>query len=234
MYRECYSDAKQLLAKNPAGPQFAFDEQAIFLKFDLFVKRLHKLIAMFTTIHQFSTLEQHTHIEGLDQMIKNLNNIIDDVKRKPYDLLDFSRNQFDRDFLEFNVNINDLELHLQVGGAARRGLWAAGRVGCWPSACALSIGGEGGGRGASRRMAVHVVQQACQSVPCAAGWLAGATPCAASYAYLYSYARVSAPAAACARARARAPALSQRVHSRTHTHAVAARARAAQCAVPPL
>lgn len=67
------------------------DAQAIFLKFDLFTKRLNKLIDMFTTIHQFSTLEQHTHIEGLEQMIRNLNNIIDDVKRKPYDLLDFFR-----------------------------------------------------------------------------------------------------------------------------------------------
>lgn len=67
--------------------------QAIFLKFDLFTKRLNKLIDMFTTIHQFSTLEQHTHIEGLEQMIKSLNYIIDDVKRKPYDLLDFFRNQ---------------------------------------------------------------------------------------------------------------------------------------------
>ncbi len=40
------------------------------LQFDLFTKRLNKLIDMFTTIHQFSTLEQHTHIEGLEQMIK--------------------------------------------------------------------------------------------------------------------------------------------------------------------
>jgi hypothetical protein len=40
--------------------------------------------------------------------------LADDVKRKPYDLLDFFRNQFDRDFLEFNVNIHDLEIQLQV------------------------------------------------------------------------------------------------------------------------
>jgi dynein heavy chain len=40
--------------------------------------------------------------------------IVDDVKRKPYDLLDYSRNQFDRDYLEFNVNIHDLEISLQV------------------------------------------------------------------------------------------------------------------------
>lgn len=36
----------------------------MFLKFDLFAKRLGKLSDIFTTIHQFSSLEQHTHIEG--------------------------------------------------------------------------------------------------------------------------------------------------------------------------
>jgi dynein heavy chain len=40
------------------------DERAVFLKFELFAKRLNKLIDMFTTIHQFSSLEQHTHIAG--------------------------------------------------------------------------------------------------------------------------------------------------------------------------
>jgi hypothetical protein len=40
------------------------DERAVFLKFELFAKRLNKLIDMFTTIHQFSSLEQHTHISG--------------------------------------------------------------------------------------------------------------------------------------------------------------------------
>ncbi|PNH08753.1 Dynein gamma chain, flagellar outer arm [Tetrabaena socialis] len=113
VYRQQYKLAKETLAAQPKSKQFDFDEQAIFLKFDLFSKRLHKLIDMFTTIHQFSSLEQHTHIEGLDTMLKSLNNIIDDVKRKPYDLLDYSKNAFDRDFLEFNVNINDLELQLQ-------------------------------------------------------------------------------------------------------------------------
>jgi hypothetical protein len=70
--------------------------QAIFVKSDLFIKRLNKLIDVFTTIHQFSSLEAHTHIEGLETLIRSLNNIIDDVKRKPYDLLDFFRNQVSR------------------------------------------------------------------------------------------------------------------------------------------
>jgi dynein heavy chain len=40
------------------------DERGVFLKFELFAKRLNKLIDMFSTIHQFSSLEQHTHIAG--------------------------------------------------------------------------------------------------------------------------------------------------------------------------
>jgi hypothetical protein len=52
---------------------------------------------------------------GLEQIIKSFYSIVDDVKRKPYDLLDFSRTQYERDMLEFEVNIHDLEMGLQVG-----------------------------------------------------------------------------------------------------------------------
>jgi len=103
-----------LLQGQPGASPFDFDESKIFHKFDLFTKRCKKLISMFDTIHQFSSLAQYTHLDGLDQMIKNFYNIVDDIKRKPYDLLDFYRTQFDRDFLEFNVNIHDLELSLQA------------------------------------------------------------------------------------------------------------------------
>lgn len=48
----------------PAQP-FEMDERAVFLRFELFAKRLNKLINMFTTVHQFSSLEQHTHIAGM-------------------------------------------------------------------------------------------------------------------------------------------------------------------------
>lgn len=57
---------------------------------------------------------------GLETVLKSLYTIIDDVKRKPYDLLDYSRNQFDRDYLEFNVNIHDLEISLLVRSFACR------------------------------------------------------------------------------------------------------------------
>lgn len=106
--------AEGVVQGQPGASPFDFDESKIFHKFDLFTKRCKKLISMFDTIHQFSSLAQYTHLDGLDQMIKNFYNIVDDIKRKPYDLLDFYRTQFDRDFLEFNVNIHDLELALQA------------------------------------------------------------------------------------------------------------------------
>jgi hypothetical protein len=39
--------------------QFDFNESSIFGKFDLFCKRLQKLIELFTTVHQFSSLAKH-------------------------------------------------------------------------------------------------------------------------------------------------------------------------------
>ena len=52
-------------------------------------------------------------IDGMNGMIKRFFVVAEEFKRKPYDLLDFSKNQYDRDFLEFNVNIHDLETKLQ-------------------------------------------------------------------------------------------------------------------------
>ena len=46
--------------------------------------------------------------------MKRFGDIVEEVRRKPYDLLDAAKNIFDRDFLEFNVHINDLELAVQV------------------------------------------------------------------------------------------------------------------------
>lgn len=47
-----------------ATQRLEVDERAVFLKFELFAKRLGKLCDMFTSIHQISGLEQHTHITG--------------------------------------------------------------------------------------------------------------------------------------------------------------------------
>lgn len=113
-YQEQYRLTRDRLAAQPKGGKlFEFNEQKIFFKFDLFCKRLTKLHDMFTTVHQFTELSKHTHIDGLEDMVKTFFEIVDEFKRKPYDMLDYMKSQFDRDYLEFNVQINDLETALQ-------------------------------------------------------------------------------------------------------------------------
>ena len=64
-------------------------------------------------MRQFSSLAEHTHIEGLEAVIQRFAEIADDMKRKPYDLLDFTDSKFDRDLMDFEVQIHDLETQLQ-------------------------------------------------------------------------------------------------------------------------
>jgi dynein heavy chain, axonemal len=113
-YEKAYEHTRRQLMTQPKGKQFDFNKDIIFEKFNHFKRRLEKLVDMFTTIHQFSSLEQHTHIDGLIDMIANFHSITGDVRNKGLDLLDFYSTQFDRDYLEFNVNIHDLEMNLQT------------------------------------------------------------------------------------------------------------------------
>jgi dynein heavy chain len=68
---------------------------------------------MFSTIEQFRELSGHTAVDGASDKIKKFFNVVEEFKRKPYDLLEYTKNQYDRDFLEFNVQVNDLEFKLQ-------------------------------------------------------------------------------------------------------------------------
>jgi dynein heavy chain, axonemal len=113
-YDKAYELTRRQLMTQPKGKQFDFDKDKIFERFNHFKRRLEKLVDMFTTIHQFSSLEQHTHIDGLGDIILTFHAITDDVRSKGLDLLDFYNTQFDRDYLEFNVNIHDLEMRLQM------------------------------------------------------------------------------------------------------------------------
>lgn len=162
----------------------ALDPAALFPKYDQFNKRCQKLAGMYSTVHQFAELGQHTHIEGMGAIMAKFAEVLqgwglllavveagrqcfsfaryrsklclrlvghrpcpasplrqaplapvcphrlqvlDDIKKKPYDLLDFGRSEFDRDLLEFNVNIHDLEATLQV----RAGAGAQAHCMCW-------------------------------------------------------------------------------------------------------
>jgi hypothetical protein len=91
-YQEQYRLTRDKLAENPKGKQFDFNENVIFGKFDLYGRRVEKLIDMFSTVEQFTVLSKH-NLEGMDGLMSNFFGIVADFKRKPYELLDFSMNQ---------------------------------------------------------------------------------------------------------------------------------------------
>ena len=112
LYQENYYTTRDKLLTQPKGKQFDFNESAIFGKFDLFCRRVEKLQDMFTTVEQFANLAGH-RVEGMESLMKTFQTIVDDFRRKPNELLDYQKGQFDRDYLEFNANIHELESSLQ-------------------------------------------------------------------------------------------------------------------------
>ena len=86
----------------PKGKQFDFNEMHIFGKFDLFCRRVIKLIDMFSTIDQFKSLSLNK-LEGMEQLIARFHQIVKEFRGKGHDLLDYHNNKFDRDYVEFNV-----------------------------------------------------------------------------------------------------------------------------------
>ncbi|KAK9794950.1 hypothetical protein WJX73_010224 [Symbiochloris irregularis] len=109
-----YRQTKERSKASSNSSKFEVDEGSVFGRFDLFAKRCRKLSGMFSTIEQFSVLSEHTHVKGLSAKLERFTSIVEDIKGRPYDLLDFTVTQFDRDILEFNVHINELELALKA------------------------------------------------------------------------------------------------------------------------
>ena len=104
-YQEQYRLTKAKLEQTPKGKQFSFNEMQIFGKFDLFCRRVIKLIDMFSTIDQFNSLSKNK-LEGMEKLIEQFHLIVKEFKLKRHDLLDYHNNKFDRDYVEFNVKVS--------------------------------------------------------------------------------------------------------------------------------
>ena len=111
-YQEQYRLTKSKLEQTPKGKQFSFSEISIFGKFDLFCRRAIKLIDMFSTIEQFNSLSKNK-LEGMERLIEQFHFIVKDFRAKRHDLLDYQKTGFDRDYVEFNTKINEMEVNLQ-------------------------------------------------------------------------------------------------------------------------
>eukprot|EP01028_Stygiella_incarcerata_P006636 TRINITY_DN270_c0_g1_i1.p1 TRINITY_DN270_c0_g1~~TRINITY_DN270_c0_g1_i1.p1 ORF type:complete len:4523 (-),score=1222.92 TRINITY_DN270_c0_g1_i1:192-13760(-) len=112
-YQEHYQMTKEKMMTQPGGKQFDFNKFQIFGKFELFCKRIQKLIYVFSTVEQFGALSRH-NIDGMETLISRFDEVVDELRKKPYDLLDHTKAQFDRDYAEFNKSIEGLETALQV------------------------------------------------------------------------------------------------------------------------
>lgn len=111
-YIKQYDFTKERLQNVPKAKQFDFSPTQIFGKFDLFCRRITKLKELFSTIKQFKTLERH-NLEHIQPIVTSFSNYVNSFKKKNHKLLDFNNNTFDRDFVEFNVDVSSVETSLQ-------------------------------------------------------------------------------------------------------------------------
>ena len=111
-YQRCFHDVKKKLQETPQEKQFDFSEMYIFGKFDAFCKRILKVIDMFSVIEKFCLLES-LGVEGMDVIVRRFNNIVSQLQRKPYDILDHRKMEYDTDYNNFKKQVSDLETNLQ-------------------------------------------------------------------------------------------------------------------------
>ena len=111
-YIKQYMFTKERLESMPKAKQFDFNTTEIFGKFELFSRRVRKLIELFSTIRQFKTLEKH-NLENIAPIVNIFNVYVNSFRSKiTHPLLDYKDDTFDRDFVEFNVDVSRVETEL--------------------------------------------------------------------------------------------------------------------------
>lgn len=97
---EAYSEdvrlMRQSLAATPGARRMdGLADDAIFRPFDLFCRRVIKLVDTFATAAQFDALAAH-NLEGLDGILAAFSVLLEDFKRRRHDLLAYEDSSFDR------------------------------------------------------------------------------------------------------------------------------------------
>lgn len=71
--------------------------------------RLERLKELFNTIGVYSSLGL-SHIEGIEQINSRFNLSIASIKKKPYDVLDQRKTDFDGDYEDFKRQLQELNV----------------------------------------------------------------------------------------------------------------------------
>jgi dynein heavy chain len=107
-YQETYRAIRDKAEDVPGTHTFDFSESAIFARFDLFCRRGAKLAQLFSTISQFARLKEQ-NLEGMERVHSDFQRNVTLLQAKRHNLLAFADNGFDRDFVEFNAKVDELE-----------------------------------------------------------------------------------------------------------------------------
>ena len=67
------------------------------------------MIQLLNSIHMYSSL-QDCKIEGIEPIANKFMHILGTIKKKPYDILDHRKVDFDHDYDEFRRQIGDLDV----------------------------------------------------------------------------------------------------------------------------
>eukprot|EP00759_Apiculatamorpha_spiralis_P009111 PhF_6_TR15928/c0_g1_i1/m.24700/K10408/DNAH; dynein heavy chain, axonemal len=89
------------------------DGLIIFGKMELFCKRLQKLMDIFAVIELFRTMRSY-QLEGFSAISDKFFGIVDELRRRCPDLLDYTKPAFDKEYVEFNRSVVELESTVQV------------------------------------------------------------------------------------------------------------------------
>lgn len=113
VYLNEYRKAQEILAKR-GGKLFDFDELRFLGHFNLFTKRVDKLISVFRRVEQFSMLRDY-NIDPMEGLIPRFEEYLGQLRGKTTDILDIhDNNKFDVEFKNFETRLSELETSMQV------------------------------------------------------------------------------------------------------------------------
>ncbi|KAI5610961.1 dynein heavy chain 5, axonemal isoform X2 [Silurus asotus] len=111
-YQSCFHKIKEeILEQMPEGKIEVF-EKPIFGKFERFCKRLQQISEMFTVVKTFSSLNQ-SKIERIDILAQKFQDICTNMKKNQENALDHGKKEFEVEFAEFMLQINNLTVELE-------------------------------------------------------------------------------------------------------------------------
>ncbi|GIY72849.1 dynein gamma chain, flagellar outer arm [Caerostris extrusa] len=108
-YKRSLEKVRKRVSSEIGKRNFEFFQVPVLGAFSSFSKRLNTICEMFDVIDGMSVLNK-CHIEGIEVFSSKLNNIVNGMKGKTYDLLDHRKLDFDNDYKEFTNQIAELKV----------------------------------------------------------------------------------------------------------------------------